>query len=173
MRSPPIVYVRTGPRPLHNGKPGPAPAVPAEVLSWTARVKLPDGTERDVAPDDLETFAYHTATDTDPVRNAPSDRDDRYDETHPSYGTIQATHSSGYTNLFGCRVDGTHSITLRVTMGATVRVGDENSYSEGECSVCGTTHTEPDNKLKGEPCGSTTYCKGRYVLVTKSRRIVK
>lgn len=42
-----------------------------------------------------------------------------------------------------------------------------------ECSNCGTTHTEPDDSWKGQPCGSTTYCKGRYVLVAKSRRIVK
>ena len=42
-----------------------------------------------------------------------------------------------------------------------------------ECSGCGTTHTGPDSAWKGEPCGSTTYCTGRYVLVTKSRRIDK
>lgn len=132
LRSPPIVYVRTGPRTVRsNGESGPAPAVPAEVLSWTARVKMPDGTERDVTPEDLESFAYHTATQTDPVRTEPRGSDGSYEETHPSYGTIQATHSSGYTNLFGCRVDSHHSITLRVTMGATVRVGPENSYSEG------------------------------------------
>lgn len=135
-RSPAIVYVATGPRPVENGKPGPAPAVPAEVLDWTMRVRMPDGTERDVTRAEVETFAYNTATDVDPVRSVhPGDRDDRYTETHPSYGTIQATHSTGYTHLFGCRVDSGHSITLRVTMGASVHVGVENRYSSGRSIV--------------------------------------
>lgn len=42
-----------------------------------------------------------------------------------------------------------------------------------ECATCGGTRTVADKPQKDARCLSTTWCRGVYVVVAKTRRIVR
>lgn len=118
------VYVATGPaQPTRSGDAGTPPSVRAEVLDYSARfrVRMPDGTEREVTDDDL-VYSRRDYDDLDVEVVKDVTGDDERIERHPSFGMIGVYHAQGASQIFGSRVDQHHHhTTIRIWKNADRR----------------------------------------------------